>query len=171
MFYIFFWLGCSAQEITKLLPKPEERKKYAKRTTPFEPQQAAKKPRLDTLKEKTSDTTEKQKTALEANEKYILDNLSIEKTVHLLINSLTKVPNTMPPQFASDYVGFVNSGQVGQLKVIAKLLGAQFLEVGLGPGGKIATKSPPVEKLPEEVVIKKEPEDKDEKVSVVLTFI
>lgn len=101
---------------------------------------------------------------MEANEKYVLDNLSIEKTVHLVINSLSKVPNVMPVQFAGEYAGFISSGQVGQPKVVAKLMAAQFLEVGLGPGAKIATKSPPAGKPIEEVVVKQEPEDKDEKV-------
>lgn len=155
--------GCSAQELAKLIPKPEDRRKYVKRVTTFDSQQVAKRPRLDLPKDK-ADATEKQKAALEANEKYVLDNLSIEKTVHLVINSLSKVPSTMPPQFPNDYVGFVSAGQVGQPKVIAKLLGAQLLEIGLGPGAKVATKSPPVEKSIEEVVIKQEPEDKDEKV-------
>lgn len=119
---------------------------------------------MEAQKEKIVDPAEKQKVALQTNEKYVLDNLSIEKTVHLVISALTKIPNVMPSQFANDYVGFINSGQVGQPKVIAKLLGAQFLELGLGPGAKIATKLPPTEKSTDEVVIKIEPEDKDEKV-------
>lgn len=137
-----------------------------KRTVPFDSVQIAKRPRLETQKDKTVDAAEKQKAALEANEKYVLDNLSIEKTVNLVLNALTKLPSAIPPQFANDYVGFINAGQVGQPKVIAKLLGAQFLEIGLGPGAKIATKSPPAEKSANEVVIKTEPEDKDEKVSI-----
>lgn len=148
--------------MAKLLPKAEDRKKYVKRTAPYELQQVAKRQRLETTKG-TSEATEKQKVRLEANEKYVLDNLSIEKTVHLVISSLNKVPDTMPAQFANDYVGFINSGKVGQVKVIAKLLGAQLLEAGLGPGVKIAIKPPP-EKPVESIVIKTEPEDKDEKV-------
>lgn len=169
--FYFLLLGCQAQEVTKLLPKPEERRKYVKRTIPFDSVQISKKPRLEKQKEKTVDPAEKQKAALEANEKYVLDNLSIEKTVHLVMSGLTKVPNVMPSQFANDYVGFINSGQVGQPKVIAKLLGAQFLEIGLGPGAKIATKSPPVEKTVREIVIKTEPDDKDAKVSIYTVII
>lgn len=158
-------LGCTSQEITKLLPKPEERKRYSKRSLNTESTQIAKKARLET--QPANDGLEKQqKAALEANEKYIIDGLTLEKAVSLIVTGLNKVPAAMPNFFSDEYAVFVQSGQVGQTKIIAKLLAKQFLDADLGPGAKLITKT--AEKLLEEVTIKIEADDtKDEKVSKI----
>lgn len=152
-------------EIAKLLPKAEERKKYIKRPMPQqESQQVSKKPRLEKEPEVDTDTYEKQqKKALELNEKYVTENLTMEKVVHFVVTGLNSIPATMPAQFVTEYGKQVKAGQVGQLKMIAKLMAAQFLEAGVGPGAKVITKSPPVvEKLIDETCIKVEPVDSKE---------
>lgn len=135
-------LGCSSSEINKVLPKPDERRKYTKRKMPTEAPQISKKPRIETPPEPEETTAEKQqKVANEVNEKYILDNLTLEKAVHLVITGLNKIPNSMPSNFTNNYSGFVKNAQVGQPKIIAKLLAKQFFEADVGPGTKAAAKA------------------------------
>lgn len=132
-----------------------------------------KKPRLEKAPEPENDTYEQQqKNALELNEKYVIDNLSMDKLVHLVVTGLNSVPATMPAQFVTEYGKHVKLGQVGQLKIITKLMAAQFLEAGVGPGKKVVTKSPPVvEKLIDESCIKVEKDDsKDDKDKVLTIF-
>lgn len=136
-------LGCSSSEINKILPKPEERRKYAKRKVPTESQQISKRPRIGTPPEieETTALERQQKVANEVNEKYVLDNLTLEKAVHLVITGLNKIPNNMPSSFSNEYLVFVKNAQVGQPKVIAKLLAKQFFEADVGPGTKAAAKA------------------------------
>lgn len=136
-------LGCSSSEINKVLPKLEERRKYAKRKIPTESPQISKKARIETPPEveETTSAEKQQKVANEVNEKYILDNLTLEKAVHLVITGLNKTPNSMPSHFTNEYSVFVKNAQVGQPKVIAKLLAKQFFEADVGPGTKAAAKA------------------------------
>lgn len=99
-----------------------------------------------------------------------MDNLTLEKTANLVIIALNKTPSSVPPEFADEYVKYIKSGQVGQVKVISKLLATQFLEAGVGPGANIIIKKPPTtEKTIDEVKVKVEPNDKEAQKKVNVT--
>lgn len=134
-------LGCSQFEISKMIPKSEERRKYAKRTLSLESQQLynPKRPRLEdnNLQQMEQDIIDKKLTPLEINEKFILENLSIDRVIQIIEVSFKNLPNAAPSSFLKDYDKYVQGGTVGKIEIIATLLGMQFLEKSLGPGGKL----------------------------------
>lgn len=96
-----------------------------------------KRPKLDTEK----DVYERQRQALDLNEKFVLDNFSKNICVQLLLNNFHKVPETIPTKFLIDYKESLQLGQAGDMKIISKILAEQFLESGVGPGSKIVGKT------------------------------
>lgn len=144
-----------------MLPKPDERKRYAKRTLNLDSLQQAKKPRLE---------LDPPNPTIESTEKFIADNLTTEKVVHLAFLTLKNVPNEMPASFLKDYTESLKSGAVGQVKTIAKLLASQLVEAGYGPEGKFVAKKPTpvVENVFDDVVVKVENEEEDKVISINL---
>ncbi|XP_074025533.1 symplekin scaffold protein [Leptinotarsa decemlineata] len=134
-------LGCSQSEINKLIPKSDERKKYKKRTLSSESlvQKSVKRARLDHNSFDIDESTDSQLTPLEANEQFILENLTLEKAVYLIFTNIPKLPNTVPTDFIKDYAEFVNLGNIGKIH-LANVLAKQFTQANVGPGKKIAEK-------------------------------
>ncbi|KAJ8916157.1 hypothetical protein NQ315_016296 [Exocentrus adspersus] len=172
---ILLELGCSQQEITKLISKPEERKKYNKRTLSSEStiHQISKKPRLEQSPFEFDDTNDSQfLTPQEANEQFILENLTLEKAVYLIFTHIPKLPNAMPPDFVGDYQKYFKGGTIGKIP-LANVLAEQFTEAGVGPGVKVPvretapeTTSKKREREPDETKEEKEKLPRKEKVKV-----
>ncbi|CAH1176158.1 unnamed protein product [Phaedon cochleariae] len=159
---ILLELGCSQSEINKMIPKADERRKYNKRALSSESlvvQQSVKRARLEQPSFDIEETVDPQLTPQEANEQFILENLSLEKAVYLIFTNIPKLPNTVPADFISDYAEFVSSGNIGKIH-LANIMAKQFTEAKVGPGSKIVEK----QKSPE--LTKKrsrEIEEKDER--------
>ncbi|XP_018561363.1 symplekin isoform X1 [Anoplophora glabripennis] len=154
-------LGCTQQDIAKLIPKLEDRKKYNKRTLSTESsvQQIVKKPRLEASSFELDDTNDSQfDTPQEANEHFILENLTLEKAVYLIFTHIPKLPNTIPPNFVADYQKYFKGGNVGKMP-LANVLAEQFTEARVGPGAKVVVK----ERTPETNSKKRERESEETK--------
>ncbi|KAK4880146.1 hypothetical protein RN001_008292 [Aquatica leii] len=151
-------LGYTQQELQKMVPKVEDRRRFVKRSYADDiPAVQVKKAKLD----KDVDS-EKQKLATDVNEKFVSDRLNIDVAVQLVLSTLPKLPATIPAQFKIDYAMFLKMGHVGDLKVLARMLGIQLLEAGVGPGVEFF-KSPLAsrEKSPVVEVSKKKDENDD----------
>ncbi|XP_063902796.1 symplekin isoform X2 [Zophobas morio] len=154
-------LGYSQQEISKMVPKAEERRKYCKRTLSMESLQIYnKKPRLDPQIDFDNDTNDSEPQSLqEINEQFVMENFTLEKAVQLIFSSINKLPTTMPFEFSKEYSKFVDSGRVGQVEILAKILATQMTEASVSPPGKFFMKKNEEVKPPEKEI----EEDKDEK--------
>ncbi|KAF7266373.1 hypothetical protein GWI33_020398 [Rhynchophorus ferrugineus] len=131
-------LGCSQNDINKMIPKIEERRKYQKRSLSSEnlQQPVAKKFRSDVIPSfdlEDNDTNLVPMTPLAANEKFVFDNLTVEKAVYLVMTSIPKLPPVVPPSFLKDYAKYVFSGRIGK-EHIASCMASQFLDAKVGPG-------------------------------------
>ncbi|KAH1013541.1 hypothetical protein HUJ04_002523 [Dendroctonus ponderosae] len=140
--------GCSQSEISKMVPKSEDRRKYQKRALPDPTERAAKRARTEPINEITIDEDEPEtsigapQTPLEANEKFINDNLTIDKAIYLIFTNIPKLPLNMPASFHKDYAKFVLSGRIGK-NHLAEALAAQFVEAKVGPGVNIKPEEKP----------------------------
>lgn len=135
-------LGCNTQEINKMIPKSDERRKYNKRTLSSESlvQQSMKKPRLTvTESEYIDEFIDPNLTPLEINEQYILENLTLEKAVYLIVTNIPKLPTAVLPDFIKDYAPFSSTGNIGKIH-LASVMAKQFIEAGVGPGIKVVPK-------------------------------
>uniref|UniRef100_A0A6P7G6A9 Symplekin n=1 Tax=Diabrotica virgifera virgifera TaxID=50390 RepID=A0A6P7G6A9_DIAVI len=171
-------LGCSQTEINKMVPKADERRKYNKRLLSSESlvlQQNAKKPKLDEqpAEVETEEVYDPNLTPQEINEQFILDNLTLEKAVYLIVTNIPKLPNQVPPEFLKDYAEYANTSNIGRIP-LANIMAKQFLEANVGPGKKAEEKrkkSPPETKSkPKEDEVREEkekPPPKKEKIKVV----
>ncbi|KAJ8979540.1 hypothetical protein NQ317_017688 [Molorchus minor] len=169
-------LGCTQQEITRAIPKADDRRKYSKRSLSSESlvYQLSKKPRLDTNFDFDNDTNDALDNVFlnpqEANEQFILENLTLEKAVYLIFTHIPKLPNTVPPEFLNDYAKFYKTGNIGKL-YLAAVLGEQFTEANVGPGAKIAAREKALEvskkREREQEEEKEKPPPKKEKVKVL----
>ncbi|KAF5275676.1 hypothetical protein FQA39_LY06788 [Lamprigera yunnana] len=149
-------LGYTQQEVQKMIPKIDERRRYIKRSYVDEQPQHSKKARID----KDLDS-EPQKLATEINEKFVYEKLNIDTGVQLVLSTLPKLPSIMPHQFKIDYTAFVKMGHVGELKLLAKMLAIQLLEAGLGPGVE-ALKNHDVVKEKSPIIENNKKKDEDE---------
>ncbi|CAH0557110.1 unnamed protein product [Brassicogethes aeneus] len=159
---ILLELGCSQSDITKATSKPEDRKKYTKRTLSAESsvQSAAKKPKLDTNYDyEDANEIGVALTPIETNEQFVNENLSVDKAVYLMMTSIPKLPSTMPQDFAKVYNKYVHSGRIGKAHCV-HLLAKQLLDNRLGPGGKM--EPPPQKEKEPEVISKKREREVDE---------
>lgn len=157
-------LGCSQQEISKMIPKVDDRKRSSKRSSTIEiTAQVSKKPRID---DKDQELYEKQRQAIEANETFILENLNKNAALHIVLKSLHNVPDVMPDFFKADYTNATKVGPTGHLKTISKLFAPQWVEAGIGPGTKYIGKTTLVKEGVKEVVddSKEDEEQKEDKV-------
>ncbi|KAF5307789.1 hypothetical protein FQR65_LT06661 [Abscondita terminalis] len=131
-------LGYTQQELQKMVPKIEDRRKFVKRSyVDDQPLPQSKKARLD-----KDEGADQQKLATEANEKYVLDKLNIDTVVRLVLSTLPKLPATIPAQFKIDYAAFLKMGHVGDGKVLGTMLAIQLLEAGVGPGMEFLKNAP-----------------------------
>lgn len=161
---LVYFTGCTSQEINKLLPKADERRRYQKRTLSSESliQQNNKRARLDP--NVFDDEDENESLFLnpqEANEQFILENLSLEKAVYLIFTHIPKLPSVAPTEFLKDYETYVTQGYIGKIH-LANVLAQQFTEAKVGPGVQIEAKQKAIEA--ERKKREKEEELKNEKV-------
>ncbi|KAK9711257.1 Symplekin/PTA1 N-terminal [Popillia japonica] len=140
-------LGSTQQDILKNMAKVDDRvKRQSKRSNESVDTNNVKKPRMDT--DIDLDVQEKQLSAAELNEQFILDNLNKNTIAQIVMKALQAVPDTMPAQFKTDYADLLKHEQGGNLNTIAKQMAFQFVEAGVGPGSKIVGKSTLLLKLP-----------------------
>lgn len=159
--------GCTQQEINKLTPKAEDRRKYNKRTLSSESliKQSSKRARLDpSMFMDDEDIDSLLLTPQEANEQFILENLTLEKAVYLIFTHIPKLPSSAPTEFIRDYEIFVAQGNIGKIH-LANVLAQQFIETKVGPGVQIEAKQKAMEA--EKKKREKEEEIKNEKVAIL----
>lgn len=106
-------------------------------------------------------------TAQEANEQFILDNLTLEKAVYLIFTHIPKLPNTPPSEFLKDYAAYVNQGFIGK-NHLADVLAQQFIDAKVGPGVQIDAKQKAIEA--EKRKREREEESRAEKVKNDMSF-
>lgn len=86
-----------------MIPKADERRKYNKRMLSAESlvvQQNIKRARLeDPSHNDVEETFDPLLTPQEVNEQFILDNLTLEKAVYLIVTSIPKLPLQVSPTF------------------------------------------------------------------------
>lgn len=148
-------LGCSQSEINKMVPKSEDRRKYQKRLLSSEPLPGheSKRARTERFIEDLEEIDNQPQTPQEANERFIIDNLTIEKAIYIIFTSIPKLPLSMPQSFNKDYAKYVLSGRIGK-EYLAEVLAAQFVEANVGPGVDV--------KVPEKIEPPKRKRDIDE---------
>ncbi|XP_045470394.1 symplekin [Harmonia axyridis] len=137
---ILIELGCSQSEINRMLPKTEERKRYAKRTLSFESlqlHQPKRKKVEDHINVEFEDFQEKRLTPQEINEKFVLEKLNLLKVVEIVEVTLVELPDNMPSSFAKDYDKLLKAGSVGNEEITVMMLATLLTENGLGPGGPV----------------------------------
>lgn len=147
-----------------MVPKADDRRKYNKRTLSSESliQQSNKRARLDpNVFDDEEDIDALLLTPLEANEQFILENLTLEKAVYLIFTHIPKLPSVAPNEFIRDYATFVTQGNIGKIH-LANVLAQQFIEAKVGPGVRIEAKQKAIEA--EKRKREKEEEIKNEKV-------
>lgn len=134
-------LGCSAQEIAKIMPKVDEKSRRAhKRASAESSSSIHKRPKLETLyrpenliESKKSHTS---KAAVESTpditEKFIAERLTTDTVWQLVMATLPQLPASMPPHFPAQYSAFKDPGSPAHAHYIAKLLLPQIT----GSGGR-----------------------------------
>ncbi|XP_068085676.1 symplekin isoform X2 [Anabrus simplex] len=149
-------LGATYQEVMKSYPKMEEVRRRQKRMSTTQHQVIlGKKPRLDVELEEDEDEDEEEEEpiveerppgvhhtdmAIDVTEQYIVERLSPEMATQLVLVSMAKLPDTMPPHFSAMYTPIAAAGTHGQIKHVARLMATQWTASGLGPGAKQAKK-------------------------------
>jgi symplekin len=161
-FAFFYFLGYSQQDIIKIVPKAEERRKYCKRTLSLESLQIYnKRPRLDPQIEFDNDTNDSEPQSLQdLNEQFVAENFSLERAVQLIFSSISKLPSTMPSEFNKEYGKYLESGKIGQVDVVTKILASQFTEAGISPPGRALLKRSDEIRLEKELEEEKEEKEK-----------
>ncbi|XP_044752882.1 symplekin isoform X2 [Coccinella septempunctata] len=132
-------LGCSQSDINRMLPKTEERKRYAKRTLSFESLQLHQPKRQkidDHVDIDFDDFKEKGMSPQEVNEKFVSEKLTLQKVIEIVEVTLNKLPDTMPSTFGKDYEKLVKAGSVGNEEITIMILANLLTEYGVGPGGR-----------------------------------
>lgn len=133
-------VGCSPQEIARLVPRlaQENKQRMLKRSTDPPAPPAVKKPRLvQELEMKMEESERVKQKSSEINRQFIIDNLNVNVASHMIFATMKNVPNVMPINFPSEYSKVFNSENIVTVKDIAKLLGEQFTEANVGPGAKV----------------------------------
>lgn len=149
-------VGCTQQDVNKITPKVDEKRKAAKRLLKEqETAQQAKKAKLD------DNVAEKQQQAIAANEEFIEENLNKNTAMQIVMKALCNVPENASKTFNADYLASKKIGATGEVKTIAKLLAPLFVEAGVGPGSKIIGKTTLVKET-----VEPEPEDTSDKMEV-----
>lgn len=147
-------LGATYQEVVKAYPKPEELRKYKQKRQQEQITQSevpSKKPRLEITVEDTDvemvEPVEEKKptvvadTAVDVTERFIAERLTPEIAAQLVMLSMSKLPDIMPPHFSAAYTPIAAAGTKGQIRHVARLMATQFTTANLGPGVKVSKKS------------------------------
>lgn len=127
-------LGYTQQDVTKMIPKPEDRRKYSKRVLSAESSiqsSASKRARLDTNFD-YEDNDSLPEAPFIWSEQTLLENLTLEKTVYLIITTISKLPSTMPYGFRENYNKYVKSGNINK-NTLASILINQFVDAEIVP--------------------------------------
>lgn len=110
----------------------------------------AKKPRLEITLEDADvemEVVEEKKpapvvdTAVDVTERFIVERLSPELAAQLVMLSMSKLPDVMPPHFSATYTPIAAAGTKGQIRHVARLMATQLTAANLGPGVKVSKKS------------------------------
>lgn len=152
-----------------MVPKPDERRKYCKRTLSMESLQIYnKRPRLDPQIEFDNDSNDSfgSQSLQDLNEQFVSENFSLEKVVQMIFSSMSKLPNSMSSEFSREYGKYVDSGRVGQVDVLVKILASYLTEAGISPTSKGFQKKVEEIKTQEKEI----EEEKDEREKVNITF-
>ncbi|XP_063228750.1 symplekin isoform X2 [Bacillus rossius redtenbacheri] len=153
-------LGATYQEVMKYYPKPDEVRKRQKRLAAESlvvQAVVAKRPRVEAEGPQPpeeqeaavsvedaaapppppSERAKKQtEVTLDLMEQFIAERLSPELATQLVIASMSKLPEAMPPHFSAMYTPIAAAGTHGQIKHVARLMATQFASAGVGTGGK-----------------------------------
>ncbi|XP_021916110.1 symplekin [Zootermopsis nevadensis] len=154
-------LGATYQEVLKSYPKIDELRKRQKRmaetlSSSQTSVSANKKPRLDIEDDEEEEEEEeddgisshsmeihhKKHTdlAIDVTEQFIVERLSPELAAQIVMISMAKLPDSMPPHFSAMYTPIAAAGTQGQIKHVARLIATQLTAIGLGPGARQAKK-------------------------------
>ncbi|KAL0272117.1 UNVERIFIED_CONTAM: hypothetical protein PYX00_005209 [Menopon gallinae] len=142
-------LGATYQEVVKAYPKQEELRKYRQKHA-LEPPQSdvpLKKLKLDAdleyLETEGEAVEDKRKhdTAVDITERFIVERLTPELAAQLVMTSMAKLPDVMPPHFSATYTPIAAAGTKGQIRHVARLMATQFTTANVGPGVKLAKKN------------------------------
>nr|CAD7410870.1 unnamed protein product [Timema poppensis] len=77
---------------------------------------------------------------IDLTEQFIVERLNPELTTQLVMMSMPKLPDTMPPHFSAMYTPIAAAGTHGQIKHVARLMATQLSAAGLGPSGRPSKK-------------------------------
>lgn len=131
-----------------MIPKSEDRRKYQKRTLSRDPDERPSKksrtervPEVVSLEDDSETSLPPPRTAQEANERFIKENITIEKAIYLIFTHIPKLPLSMPASFVKDYAKYVSSGRIGK-DYLAEALATQFVDAKVGPGVDVIEEKP-----------------------------
>lgn len=128
-------LGCSSQEINKIMPKVDDKSRRShKRTSAESASSLHKRPRLEALyrPEHVPEPKKSQPSKVsvdipaEMTEKFISDRLNPETVCNIVLSALPQVPSQMPSQFAANYAPVQEPGSQTHIQYLAKLLMSHF---------------------------------------------
>ncbi|KAK3928171.1 Symplekin [Frankliniella fusca] len=139
-------LGCTPQEIAKIMPKVDDKARRNHKRPPAESSTSVhKRPKLEALYRPETVTEQRKshssKTVSdvppELSEKFISERLSTETVSQLVLASLPQMPSSMPTNFPTSYTPFKEPGSQGHIQYLAKLIFSQIS----GSAGRPARKS------------------------------
>lgn len=129
-------LGCTPQEISKLMPKMDEKTRRShKRAIAETASSLHKRPRLEALYRPETVIEQQKKvhtskppadTSSDVTEKFVTERLSPEMASQLVLAFMPQIPEQMPSHFSSSFVPVVGAGSQSQIQQIAKLLLSQL---------------------------------------------
>ncbi|XP_034233611.1 symplekin [Thrips palmi] len=140
-------LGCTPQEISKIMPKMDDKTRRShKRAVVESAPSVHKRPRLEALY-RPENVIEQPKRAhvtkppaepsSDVTEKFVLERLSPEVAAQLVLAFIPQIPDSMPSHFSSNFAPVVGAGSQAQIQHIAKML----LSQSSGSGRQMPRKS------------------------------
>ncbi|OQV18470.1 Symplekin [Hypsibius exemplaris] len=129
-------LGASNTDVNRARPKWQEVQKRKRSDSSSDP--AAKRVKgYEDSRRSASDTavaSDPQALAVDINMKTIVDKLTPNNVIELVLTNMKKLPSTMPTQFNATYTP-IGSGPIeGILQHLARLMAVQMVAAGVGPG-------------------------------------
>ncbi|XP_026294194.1 symplekin [Frankliniella occidentalis] len=128
-------LGCTPQEIAKIMPKVDDKsRRNHKRPGTESASSLHKRPKLEALYRPEPVTEQKKSHSSKAipdvppelTEKFIAERLAPETVSELVLAALHQVPASMPPHFPTSYTPFKEPGSQAHIQYLAKLLHSQM---------------------------------------------
>lgn len=144
-------LGASREEVMKAVPDYDNlmRKSKAKKKAALESsanaeaslQPKSKRAKIDIPDDDEDESSEDdertlQESAVDITENFIKDRLDPALVTELVMRSLPRLPQEIPPHFSNSYTPIDAAGTEGQIKHVSRLLSAQMTAAGIGPGVK-----------------------------------